>query len=73
MSLCTPNCKTSVEKFKEVFNELELWMQQNQMQLNKRKSKIIIHRSNNTDQLILDSIETVDSTKLSGVLISDDL
>ena len=25
------------------------------------------------DQLILDSIETVDSTKLSGVLISDDL
>ena len=37
------------------------------------KSKIIIHTSNNTDQLILDSIETVDSTKLSGVLISDDL
>ena len=48
-------------------------MQKNQMQLNISKTKIIIHLSNNSDQSIVDTIENVNSTKLLGVLISDDL
>ena len=46
-------------------------MQHNQMELNNIKTKIIIHRSNNADQFMVDSIENVNSTKLLGVLISD--
>ena len=48
-------------------------MQQNQMQLNKSKTKIIFHRSNNSYQSLVDTIENVDSTKLLGVLLSDEL
>jgi hypothetical protein len=48
-------------------------MHQNQMQLNKNKTKTIIHRSKNSDQFIVDSIETINSSKLLGVLIFDDL
>ena len=73
ITVSSSNLNTSIEKLNEVFKKLELWMQQNQMQLNKSKTKIIIHRSNNKNQLIIDSLETVDSTKLLGVLISDDL
>ena len=48
-------------------------MQQNQMQLNKSKTKIIIDRSNNSDQFVVKSIDNVNSTQLLGVLISADL
>ena len=73
ITVSSSNLNTSIDKLNVVFKKLELWMQQNEMQLNKSKTKIIIHRSINKNQLIIDSLETVDSTKLLGVIISDDL
>ena len=43
------------------------------MQLNRSKTKIINHWSNKSDQSIVNSIKTVNSTERLGVLISDDL
>ena len=47
LTVSSPNLNTFIGKLNEVFNNLELWMQQNQMQLNKSRTKIFIHRSNN--------------------------
>ena len=48
-------------------------MQHNHMQLYKSKNKIIIYRSNNLNQFVVISIENLNSTKLVGMLITDDL